>query len=158
MKNNKAKIQTYILSIIIALAVGVLSALISGGKMDEYGKLVQPPLAPPAWVFPAVWTVLFILMGISAAMVYRSGSPEKSDALFLYGVQLVVNLLWTVFYFNFNARLLAFFWLLFLLALVLMMIKRFNIISKKAAKLQIPYVVWLIFAGYLNLMTYFLNR
>lgn len=158
MKNKKAKIQTYILSIIIALAVGVLSALISGGKMDEYGKLIQPPLAPPAWVFPAVWTVLFILMGISAAMVYQSDSPDKSDALFLYGTQLVVNLLWTVFYFNFNARLLAFFWLLFLLALVLMMIKRFYRISKAAGKLQIPYVVWLVFAGYLNLMTYLLNR
>ncbi|MGN1003154.1 MAG: TspO/MBR family protein [Oscillospiraceae bacterium] len=158
MKNNKAKIQAYILSVIIALAVGVLSALVSGGKMEEYYQLVQPPLAPPAWVFPAVWTVLFILMGISAAMVYRSDDPGRSDALFLYGTQLAVNLLWTVFYFRFGARLLAFFWLLFLLALVLMMSKRFYDISKTAGKLQIPYIVWIVFAGYLNLATYFLNR
>lgn len=143
---------------IAALAVGVLSSLISGGKMDEYNRLIQPPLSPPSWVFIVVWTILFILMGISAAMIYLSTSNDKSDALFIYGAQLTVNLLWTVFYFSFGARLLAFFWLLFLLALVLMMVKRFYGISESAGKLQIPYVVWLLFAGYLNLATYLLNR
>ncbi len=83
---------------------------------------------------------------------------DKNDALFVYGAQLAANFLWTIFYFNFEARLLAFFWLLFLLALVLLMYKRFKAIKETAAKLQIPYILWLIFAAYLNLATYLLNK
>lgn len=158
MKEFWLKIRSYVLSIAIALAVGGLSSLITSGKMAEYNELARPPLAPPEWVFPVAWTLLFILMGVSAAMIWRSGSAERGDALFLYGVQLVVNFLWTVFYFGFDARLLAFFWLVFLLLLVILMIVRFTRISPAAAKLQIPYAVWLVFAGYLNLGTYLLNR
>ncbi len=158
MKNTWKKICPYAVSIAIALAVGGLSAALTSGKMEEYAQLVQPPLAPPSWVFPVVWTVLFILMGISCAIVWKSGSPERSDALFIYGTQLAVNFMWTIFYFNFNARLLAFFWLIFLLLLVLLMAVRFSRISSGAGKLQIPYIVWLVFAGYLNLATYILNK
>ena len=158
MKNMWKKISPYAISIAIALAAGGLSAGITSGKMEEYARLVQPPLAPPGWVFPIVWSVLFILMGVSAALVWKSDSPERSDALFIYGTQLVVNFLWTIFYFSFNARLLAFFWLIFLLLLVLLMTVRFSRISPRAARLQIPYIVWLVFAGYLNLATYILNR
>lgn len=158
MKNMWKKISPYAVSIAIAMAVGGLSAALTNGKMEEYARLVQPPLAPPGWVFPIVWTALFILMGISAAIVWKTDSPERSDALFIYGTQLVVNFLWTIFYFNFNARLLAFCWLIFLLLLVLLMASRFSKISPAAAKLQIPYIVWLVFAGYLNLATYILNR
>lgn len=158
MKNTWKKISPYAISIVIALAVGGLSAALTGGKMEEYARLVQPPLAPPGWLFPVVWTVLFILMGVSAAMIWKSDSPGRSDALFIYGTQLVVNFLWTIFYFNFNARLLAFCWLIFLLLLVLLMTARFSKISPSAAKLQIPYIVWLVFAGYLNLATYILNK
>ena len=148
----------YILSIAAALAVGGLSALASSGKMQEYESLVRPPLAPPGWLFPIVWTLLFVLMGISAALVWQSRSSERSDALFVYGAQLVVNFLWSIFFFSFGARLLAFFWLVFLLLLVLLMTSRFSRISKLSAKLQIPYILWLLFAGYLNLATYLLNK
>lgn len=158
MKRIAKKYGAYALSVIIALAVGGLSALCSQGKMEEYNRLIQPPLAPPDWVFPAVWTILFILMGISAAMIWKSSSEQRNDALFIYGAQLVVNFLWTIFYFNFGERLLAFFWLLFLLALVLLMYGKFKKILPAAAKLQIPYIIWLIFAAYLNLATYLLNK
>ena len=119
---------------------------------------VQPPLSPPAWLFPIVWTILFALMGISAARVYMSCCPGRSDALFVYTVQLIVNFLWTVFYFSFHAFLLSFLWLLFLLLLVLLMDVRFERCSSGAGKLQIPYTLWLCFAAYLNLATWLLNR
>ena len=158
MKAKAKKFVPYLISILIALAVGGLSALISRESMQDYAQLIQPPLAPPAELFPIVWTILYILMGISAALVWKSSCEEKSDGLVIYAVQLAVNFLWTIFYFNFGARLLAFFWLLFLLLLVLLMTSKFSSCSKLAAKLQIPYILWLIFAAYLNLATYLLNR
>lgn len=157
MKSNKKTIWTYVISIAIALAVGGISAAVNAGKFND-PTLVQPPLSPPQWVFPIVWTILFTLMGNSAAKVYLSDAPGKSDALFIHGVQLVVNFLWTVFYFSFEALLLSFFWLLFLLLLVILMAIRFERIHPGAGKLQIPYILWLCFAAYLNFGTWLLNR
>ena len=156
-ESKKKQILNFAVSIAIALAVGGLSAVINAGKMTK-PELLQPPLSPPAWLFPIVWTVLFSLMGISAAWVWRSDCKGKSDALFIYGTQLVVNFLWTVFYFSFTALALSFFWLLFLIALVLLMIVRFERCAAGAGKLQIPYLIWLCFAAYLNLATWLLNR
>ena len=118
MKQKHMKIAAYAISIAIGLAVGGLSAAVNAGKMDTSGILAQPPLSPPAWLFPIVWSILFTLMGISAARVWLSQCSGKSDALFIYCVQLVVNFLWTVFYFSFGALLLSFFWLIFLILLV----------------------------------------
>ena len=157
MDNKKRTVTAYVVSIFIALAVGGLSALLNAGKM-ETPALIQPPLSPPAWLFPVVWTILFTLMGISAARVYLSDSSGKSDALFLYGTQLVVNFLWTIFYFSFSALALSFFWLLFLIALVVLMIVRFERCATGAGKLQIPYLIWLCFAAYLNFASWMLNR
>ena len=157
MKANTKKILTYAVSIAIPLAVGGLSAWVNAGKFED-PSLVQPPLSPPTWLFPIVWSILFTLMGISAARVWMSDCPDRSDALFIYATQLVVNFLWTVFYFSFEALLLSFFWLLFLIALVVLMIVRFERCRPGAGKLNIPYLIWLIFAAYLNLATYLLNR
>ena len=157
MKGNKKQIRMYVISIVIALAVGGISAWVNAGKM-EMPNLIKPPLTPPTWLFPVVWTILFTLMGISAAKVYLSQSSQKNDALFIYAVQLAVNFLWTIFYFNFGALLLSFFWLLFLIGLVILMIRRFEKAVPGAGKLQIPYLVWLIFAAYLNFATWLLNR
>ncbi len=154
---DKKKRTAYIISIAIALAIGGLSAIVNSGKMEK-PELLQPPLSPPVWLFPIVWTVLFTLMGISAARVYLSDNRGKNDALFIYGTQLVVNFLWTVFYFSFTALALSFFWLLFLIVLVLLMIVRFERCAVGAGKLQIPYLIWLCFAAYLNLATWLLNR
>ena len=157
MNDRKKTILAYAVSIGISLAVGAVSALINAGKMTN-PNLAQPPLSPPAWLFPVVWTVLFTLMGISAARVWLSDCAGKSDALFIYGTQLVVNFLWTVFYFSFSALLLSFFWLLFLIALVILTAVRFERCAPGAGKLQIPYILWLCFAAYLNFATWLLNR
>ena len=157
MNAKQKHILTYAASIGLALAVGGLSAWVNEGNF-ETPELTAPPLSPPAWLFPIVWAVLFILMGISAARIYLSDDPGRSDALFVYATQLAVNFLWTVFYFRFRALALSFFWLVFLLALVLLMIRRFEAVRPGSGKLQIPYALWLCFALYLNLATWLINR
>lgn len=142
-----------------ALAVGGLSALLAGDSAAELEALVKPPLTPPAWLFPPVWTALFILMGVSAALVWKSSRGRiRSGALGLWGAQLLVNFFWTILFFRLDFRLLALLWLLLLLLLVAAMISRFSRISRPAAALQLPYLLWLTFAGYLNLGFYLLNR
>ena len=106
----------------ISLGTGVLSALCTMGTMERYGMLRQPPLSPPGWVFPVVWTGLFALMGVSAWRVWqRSGGKRRRRALLLYGLQLAVNFTWPILFFRLGAYGPAFFWLLLLLALVSMM-------------------------------------
>lgn len=156
VKTQKPR-NVYIVSIAIALAAGLISSLVSMGKMGEYEALRQPPLAPPGWLFPVVWTILFVLMGVGAARVYLN-SPERFPfALKLYVLQLVLNVLWTPLYFALNLRLAAFVLLLILLGVVIAMTVHFRKVDRTAAYLQIPYIVWLVFAGYLNLATYILN-
>ncbi len=157
MTTSTRKLRTYVLFIVIALAVGGLSAWLNAGKFDT-PELIQPSLSPPMWLYGVVWGILYLLMGISAARVWLSGSERANDALFVWGTQLVVNFLWTIFYFQFQALLLSFFWLLFLLLLVNLMIVRFRRIDKAAGNLQIPYALWLCFAAYLNFMTWLINR
>ena len=158
MKENRKKYLTYAVSIAIALAVGGISAWINAGTMNTSEIYIQPPLSPPAWLFPIVWTILYSLMGVSAATIYLGDCAEKSDALFIYAVQLTVNFLWTIFFFRFGALLLSFLWLIFLILLVILIIVRFSRCSTIAGKLQIPYLIWLCFAAYLNLALYLLNR
>ncbi len=151
------KIKTYAVSIGAALAVGGLSALLTGDSMEKYKALRQPPLAPPGWVFPVVWTILFVLMGVGAAMVCLSGSTSKKKPIAIYGLQLLVNFFWTILFFLLEARLFAFFWLLLLLGLAVWMAVSFGRVNKTAGLLQIPYILWLLFAGYLNIAVYLLN-
>lgn len=156
LNEKTKKIRAYAISIAGALAVGGAAALVNAGRMENE-SLIQPPLSPPAWLFPIVWSILFLLMGVSAARVWLSGAPERSDALFLYCTQLVVNFLWTVFFFRFGALLLSFFWLIFLILLVVLMLVRFEKCAPGAGKLQIPYTLWLLFAAYLNFAVCILN-
>lgn len=151
------KTKAYIISIIIALAAGGLSSIFAFNAMEEYELLKQPPLAPPSWVFPVVWTILFVLMGISVAKVYLLDTEDTPSAIRLYIIQLIVNIIWTPLYFTLELRLAAFIWIILLLALVILMVIRFHKIDKTAAYLQIPYIIWLVFAAYLNLGTYILN-
>ena len=126
--------------------------------MDTFEKLKQPPLTPPGWVFPVVWTGLFVLMGTASYLVAISPKTEKRKrALILYGVQLAVNFLWPVFFFNAGWYLFAFAWLVLLWYLVYLCTKGFADISRKAGYLMIPYLVWLTFAGYLNFFIFLLN-
>ena len=152
------KWKPYIISILIALAVGGLAAFLTRGNMNVYDTLNRPPLAPPAILFPIVWGILYVLMGISAAMIYEERyEQEVTGALVVYGLQLIVNFFWSLIFFNMQAYLFATVWLALLWVLVLWMIVRFYKIKPIAAYLQIPYLVWLTFAFYLSLMVFLLN-
>ena len=140
------------------LGVGGLSALLSRGGMEVFSHLKKPTFAPPGWVFPAAWTLLYILMAISAAMIAGERTKESRDALFTYWAQLFVNFWWSIFFFAWGLRLTAFFWLLLLLALAAAMAVRFGKIRPIAGKLNIPYLLWLVFAGVLNISIYILNK
>ncbi|MBO5505494.1 MAG: tryptophan-rich sensory protein [Clostridia bacterium] len=151
------KIKPYVIGILIPLLVGGLSALATRNSMDIYEEIVKPPLAPPGAVFPIVWSILFVLMGIGSARVYIKGGDQKVFPLFIYGIQLIVNFFWTLIFFNMQSYLLAFIWLIFLLVLVIYMAYEFYRIDKWAGILQIPYILWIMFAGYLTWMIYLLN-
>lgn len=152
------KLKPLIMSILIPLAVGGLAALLTMGQMDIYQTLTRPPLSPPSILFPIVWSILYLLMGISSYFIYISDSPIKGSALSVYAVQLAVNFIWPILFFNLQNYLLSFIWLVLLWVLVLLMIILFCKIKPLAGILQIPYLVWITFAGYLNLAIYFLNK
>ncbi len=146
-----------LLNLLIPLAVGGLSAWLTHGQMEQFSQLQQPPFAPPAKAFPIVWTILFLLMGISAYLVCRYHSVLQKEALTVYALQLGFNFFWSILFFNLQWRLFAFFWLLLLWGLILAMILLFRKISPLAGWLQLPYLLWVTFAGYLNLAIYILN-
>ncbi len=156
----KGKIKPYVIGILIPLAVGGLSAFFTRNSMNLYETTVKPDLAPPAIIFPIVWTVLYILMGIGSTIVYNSSANgiEKSNALFIYRLQLAFNFFWSIIFFNMRAFLFSFIWLVVLWVLIIVMIIKFYNINKLAGLLQIPYLLWVTFAGYLNLMIYLLNK
>lgn len=149
-----------LLSIAIPLLVGALASLFTRNAMMDFELLNKPPLSPPGWLFPVVWTILYTLMGISSYLIKTSGADEKeiSDALNIYFYQLVVNFLWSIFFFNFEWYLFSFIWLILLWILIVQMIRHFATISKPAAYLNIPYLIWVTFAGYLNFAIWWLNR
>lgn len=155
----KKHTKIILLSILLAEAVGGLSGWLTREGMKAFTELVaQPPLSPPPIVFPIVWSLLYALMGFGSARIWMSApSPERSRALNLYAVQLIVNFFWSLIFFNAQAFGFAFFWLLALWLLVLLMILAFHKIDPLAAKLQIPYLIWLTFAAYLNLGVWYLN-
>lgn len=153
------KTITYIVFILITLGVGLLSAVLTGDNMATFETLQKPPLSPAENVFPIVWTILFILMGISAALIWLSDAPKstKNKLITLYFVQLAVNFFWSIIFFNLNAYLFAFAWLVLLWVLILFMIVLFKRVSKLSAWLLLPYLLWVTFAGYLNLAIWVLN-
>ena len=154
----KVKWKELIVSIAISLGVGALSGYLTMNSMSLYNDLVKPPLTPPGWIFPIVWTILFVLMGISAYLIYVSNSEEKVQALQIYAIQLMLNFIWSLVFFNMQAYLLAFVILILLWISIIAMIKIFYRINPIAGKLQVPYLLWVTFAGYLNLAIYFLNK
>lgn len=152
--------KVYFVFILLSVGTGVLAALLTSGGTDLYnGTLVKPPLSPPAMLFPIVWTVLYTLMGISAARIWSSPeSKERRMGLNLFIAQLIVNFFWSLIFFNAQAFGFAFLWLLLLWVLILLMILSFYKTDKLAALLQIPYLLWVTFAGYLNVMIWQLNK
>ena len=156
----KKSTKTFVLSIVLTLGVGVLSALLTRNNMDVYDDIRKPFLAPPGVVFPIVWTILYTLMGLSFAIVLLKSAKEgiyAVPAIALYIAQLTVNFLWSIIFFNLEAYLFSFIWLLLLWVLIGAMIIKFYEISPLAAYINVPYFIWVTFAGYLNFMIYALN-
>lgn len=156
MKSDK---YLLIKCIAVPLVVGGIAAFLSNGGMAAFAALKQPPLSPPGWLFPVVWTILYVLMGIASYLVWTSAAEESviADAIVLYCYQLTVNFLWPIFFFDFGWYLFSFFWLLLLWGMVYLTIRTFYNISGAAGYLLIPYLVWVTFAGYLNLGVWILN-
>lgn len=152
LKNKKLWIK----NILIPVLLGGIVALIISNFMD-YNKLNKPPLSPPGFVFGIVWTILYILMGISSGILdYKNLIDNNIKNIYYF--QLFVNLLWPIAFFVFKWRLFAFIWLVFLIILIIKMVIEFYKKDKVSAYLQIPYLLWSIFASYLNIGVYLLNR
>ena len=159
MKNQGHNWKAYLLGILTVEAVGALAGWLSREGTQIYNAtIVKPPLSPPAAVFPVVWTILFALMGISAARIWlEPASAARTRSLQLFALQLFFNFCWSLIFFNLQNFGLAFFWLLALWLLILLMIFAFGRLDKTAALLQIPYLLWVSFAAYLNLGVWLLN-
>ena len=150
------KFKNLIISILIPLAAGFIGNLL-GNSSQGYNELIQPSFAPPGFIFPIVWTILYTLMGISFYIIYNSNSEYRTKAIIVYFIQLILNTLWTLIFFRLNLLLFAFIWIITIIVFVILMIYYFSKINKIAAYLQIPYLLWLIFAGILNFSIYLLN-
>ncbi len=150
------KYKQEIIGAVITLLVGGLGALITG-DYNIYDTLIKPPLSPPGWIFPVVWSILYILIGIAAGIVYKSNDLDKTTAIKIYILQLIVNILWPVIFFRFEAIKFALFWLVLLIILIVVNYKSFKNISNKAGYLLIPYLIWSLFAFYLNFGIVVLN-
>lgn len=152
----KIQWKKLILCIAIPLAAGGLAGLLIRNSMETFQSLNKPALSPPGWLFPVVWTILYILMGIASYLVLVSGKPNRS-ALSVYGIQLIFNFFWSIIFFNFEAYLFSFVWLIILWVLILATMILFFRVSEPAGYLLLPYLLWVTFAGYLNLYIYLLN-
>lgn len=155
MKNKHAakSLPKLLLHLAIPLLVGGTSALLSLNGFAQYQNLPPLPLSPPQWVFPVVWTALYLLMGYGAyrVAICQGEAPRKRMAFVFYGAQLFFNFLWPLWFFQWQLRGVAFFWLVALLTLAALMTHRFRRLDQPAGFLQIPYLLWLLFACYLNL-------
>lgn len=158
VNKNKINIELLLINILIPQLLGVISTLLSGDISGKYDALVKPIFAPPSWVFSLVWTIIYFLMGVSAYFIAVSWNPKKKEAVFYYTAQLAINFLWNMFFFGLNLKLFSFLWILLLIVFVHFTIKSFYNISKISGYLLLPYLVWLIFAAYLNFMFWVLNK
>lgn len=147
-------------AILIPEAVGFIAALLSGSMGDAYNNYVQPPLSPPAILFPIAWAILYGLMGVASYVFYEATARKtamRNEGLLFYGLQLGVNFLWPIIFFRLDAYLVAFAVLLILIVLTVITAVKFKKNSDTAFYLLVPYIVWLIFAAYLNLGVAILN-
>ena len=137
------------------LVCGTLIGLLTSSFID-YNTLIKPPLSPPGYIFGIVWPILYLLMGISYYLLKKDNYDTQKESIIYYS-QLAVNLLWSIFFFVLKWRLFTVFWTILLLGLVIYMIILFFKKNKVSAYLNIPYLIWLIFATYLSIGVYILN-
>lgn len=142
----------------IPLGVGGVSALLTSGNMQLFEEINKPPLSPPGWLFPVVWTILYVSMGVALYLVVMAkGAKSNLPAYISFGVQLFFNFFWSIIFFNTRAFLFAFIWLVLLWVAIIVNIFFFYKVNKTAGKILIPYLIWVTFAGYLNFGIYLLN-
>lgn len=151
-----SKFLIYFKSIIVTVIIGGIVGIIISPFMD-YEILQKPSLSPSGIIFPIIWTILYILMGISYGRL-KINSLIDSNIKFIYYLQLFINAMWSIFFFVLKWRLFSFIWLILLIILVIIMIISFYKKEKIAGILQVPYLIWILFASYLNLFIYLLNR
>lgn len=157
MKVAVVNLKKMLISLAVPLAVGGLSAIASGGFSEKYAVINKPTLSPPGWVFPIVWTLLFLMMGYASYLVTSSGGRDAKDAMTVYYVQLVLNFFWPIIFFRAHLYTLAIFELILLIALVTVTVIRFSHVDERAGYLTLPYLIWLCFALYLNIGVAVLN-
>ena len=155
----KIKWGKLIFCLTLPLAVGALSAWITRDAMKGFSSLKQPPLSPPGWLFPMVWTALYLLMGFALYRVWVSDAISRDKRTFaaLFALSLFFNFFWSPIFFNRQAFTLAFIWLVVLWVLILGMVYVAHRVDKVAFWCLLPYLVWVSFAGYLNLGVALLN-
>ena len=154
---KKINWKRLIIIIIITFIVGSFFSFFTMNNMDTFKEL-KKPVNVPGVLFPVVWSILYLLMSISCYIITTKDDKNKDNAIIWYGIQLFINSLWSLIFFGFSAYLFSFIWILLLLAIVIIMIVKFYKIDKMAAYLNIPYVLWILFAGFLNLGIYILNK
>lgn len=148
------KLSRKLFYLFLPVILGSVVGFIISGSID-YNQLVQPPLAPPSWLFPVMWTIIYLLMGISYYLLKLDNDNECLSRV--YYLQLGVNLLWSIIFFLFKLRLLACIWIIILDILVCLMIYWFYNTKKISGYLNILYMVWILFATYLTIGIYVLN-
>ncbi len=147
-----------LISLAIPLAAGGIGYFLSGNNTQIYESIIKPEFAPPGFIFPIAWSILYILMGVSYYLVVTSNNTEvRKQSLNVYYTQLILNTLWPLIFFRFRLFLIGFLWVLVLIGLVFYMIYLFKKSNKVSGYLQIPYILWLIFAGALSFSIYRLN-
>lgn len=149
------KWKKLLISIGIPLIIGFAGSLFADVQ-SGFSDIYKPSFTPPMILFPIVWTILYVLMGISSYLVYES-NDDKGSSLLIYGIQLIINSLWTIFFFKLHWFLFSFILVLIILALVIFMSIKFYKINKLSGLLQIPYILWLMFAAFLSFNVYLLN-
>ena len=155
-----SKVLRFIASIIICLLAGIIGSIFTISQVNTwYLTLNKPFFNPPSWVFSPVWTTLFILMGVSLYIVWNEGIERRNirHALYIFGVQLVLNVSWSAVFFGMENLLGGLIVIILLWITIFITIIRFKEISKAAAYLLIPYIVWVTFAGLLNLVIWMIN-
>ena len=157
MKVAVVNLKRLLIALAVPLAVGGLSAFASGSFSEQYAVVNKPPLSPPGWVFPVVWTLLYLAMGYASYLVMTVGGRDAKDALTVYYIQLALNFLWPILFFRFRLYTFAIFELILLIAAVTVMVIRFSHVDERAGYLTLPYLIWLCFALSLNIGVAVLN-
>lgn len=154
---KKIDIKKLLFYIFITFLIGITPSIFIFRSIDLYNYINKPLFSPPSIIFPIVWTILYIIMGISIYMIMESKKEGKKNARLIYYIQLISNALWTPIFFGLREYFLAFLWILMIIVFVIIMILSFYKINKISAYLQIPYLLWLIFASYINFYVFVLN-